>query len=225
MPERKTLAPSCKSHFPCQLRSNCLQASSQWSDLIQFLSHCHCRSTSWVGWLFVRCKLYVGQDLSVSDNLTIWVSVSYWEIIVILLTDVWCLASPPARGDCEQHQVWWHNLRSPTLIWHNPSPSALTGNIIIHSDTAHCSLDWLTDWLIQFLVVVPARRVGCYTKLNQVILAGPLMGREILCSNQINQLENPLQMCGGQNVLYTTLPARQRIYLALVFSQKETSWS
>ena len=144
-------------------------------------------------------------------------TVSYWEIIVILLTDVWPPRQPEAtvRSSRSDDIIW----DPTTLIWHNPSPSAHCGNIIIHSDTPG-----LTDWVIQFNVL-PDRRAGCYRELNQVILAGPLMGREILCSNQISQQENPLQMCGRteQNVLYRTLyteRATQLIYLAQVFKQK-----
>ena len=124
--ERKTEAPFRISLDEAQSPSVSAVSNLpvQWSDVSQW------RNRSWTVYLFVKydCLAQAESDCVVLRN--------------NCCSADWCLASPPARGDWEQHQVWWHNLRSPTLIWHNPSPSAHHGNIIIHSDTL---LYWLTD--------------------------------------------------------------------------------
>ena len=126
----------------------------------------HCRSTSRFVCLFV-CYRY-------KTDVPTYSATDWYSDCVILRNNCypvdWCLASPPARGDCEQHQVWWHNLRSPTLIWHNPSLEAPHRQY--HHSFWHCTPDWLTDWLTD-IAGQRARVVTCYRKLNQVILAGP----------------------------------------------------
>ena len=108
-------------------------------------------------------------------------TVSYWEIIVVLLTDVWPPRLPEAtESSTRSDDIIW-DLQHSSGIIRPPRPTTAISSFI----PTLCCTDWLTMYC-----------QGCYTKLNQVILAGPLMGREILCSNQINQLENPLQMCG-----------------------------